>query len=144
MAAMRPAVLEFGEHEARAFNSERRDTYRSAEEQQPRLAARLRAGRQRDDETIATIGAYAAHPTAFGTNDGEAHPDWPGLFEKSLEERFGGIGMHFMTGLGNMSNSGLGSPSGADDLAGLSPTSARATGSRTPTSRPRGRPGSSR
>ena len=34
LAAMRPAVLEIGEHEARPFNSERRDTYRSAEEEQ--------------------------------------------------------------------------------------------------------------
>ena len=33
MASMRPAVLEAGEHEARPFNSERRGTYRSAEEQ---------------------------------------------------------------------------------------------------------------
>ncbi|MEO6496823.1 MAG: hypothetical protein ABIO51_04970 [Solirubrobacteraceae bacterium] len=121
LASMRPATLEVGEHEARAFNSERRDTYRSAEEQQ---LAWLRAYAP-DNKTIATIGAYAAHPTTFGTNDGKAHPDWPGLFEKSLEDRFGGIGLHFMTGLGNMSASGLGhvgdetKPTGADDLAAL-------------------------
>ena len=137
MASMRPAVLEYGEQEARPFNSERRDTYRSAEEQQ---LAWLRAyvpgettGKPKKKkeqtttpaETIATVGAYAAHPTSFGTNGGEAHPDWPGLFEKSLEERFGGVGMHFMTGLGNMSASGLQHAgddtrhTGADDLAGL-------------------------
>jgi hypothetical protein len=123
LAAMRPAVLEYGEHEARPFNSERRDTYRSAEEQQ---LAWLRAyAARRPGRTIATIGAYAAHPTTFGTNGGEAHPDWPGLFEASLEERFGGVGMHFMTGLGNLSASGLqhvDDPSratGADDLAAL-------------------------
>ena len=123
LAAMRPAKLEYGEQEARPFNSERRDTYRSAEEEQlgwlRAVEARKKGG------TIATIGSYAAHPTTFGTNDGQAHPDWPGLFEASLEERFGGIGMHFMTGLGNISASGLGrvddpnSSTGADDLAAL-------------------------
>jgi hypothetical protein len=123
LAKMRPAVLEYGEREARAFNSERRDTYRSAEEQQ---LAWLRAYTPRKkSKTIATIGAYAAHPTTFGTNDGKAHPDWPGLFEASLEKRFGGLGMHFMTGLGNISASGLGhvgdpkKATGADDLAAL-------------------------
>jgi hypothetical protein len=117
MASMRPAVLETGEHEARPFNSERRGTYRSAEEQH---LAWLRAYDPRGkDGTIATIGAYAAHPTAFGTNDGKASADWPGLFEKSLERRFGGVGLEFMTGLGNMSNSGLGNPQRDDDLAAL-------------------------
>jgi hypothetical protein len=42
----------------------------------------------------------------MGNNDGVAHPDWPGVFEHSLEERFGGVGLHFMTGLGNMSPAG--------------------------------------
>jgi len=123
LAGMRPALLEYGEHEAREFNSERRDTYRSAEEQQ---LAWLRAYTPGGGhKTIATIGSYAAHPTSFGTNGGEAHPDWPGLFEASLEERFGGVGLHFMTGLGNMSASGLrqvddpNHATGADDLVAL-------------------------
>ena len=139
VASMRPAVLEYGERTARPFNRERRDTYRSAEEQQLAwLRAYVpggeeskpgKAGGKKDTaapaETIATLGTYAAHPTTFGTNGGEAHPDWPGLFEASLEERFGGIGLHFMTGLGNMSAAGLdrvGDPAdatGADDLAAL-------------------------
>ena len=129
---MKPAVLEYGERNARSYNSERRSTYRSAEEQN---LAWLRAyvpgdtsnKTKKDDKsrTIATLGAYAAHPTSKGTNGGEAHPDWPGLFEKVLEDRFGGVGLHFMTGLGNMSNSGLGSehapgkPARAADLAAL-------------------------
>jgi len=146
VASMRPAVLEYGEHQARPFNRERRDTYRSAEEQQlawlrayvPAETTTTRRGKGRGKakgqkrttttkpaRTIATLGAYAAHPTTFGTNGGEAHPDWPGLFEKSLEERFGGIGLHFMTGLGNMSAAGLEHVdsdtrhTGADDLANL-------------------------
>jgi hypothetical protein len=134
VATMRPAVLEYGEETARPFNRERRDTYRSAEEEQ---LGWLRAyvpgepggkGKKKPPtppKTIATLGTYAAHPTTFGTNDGEAHPDWPGLFEASLEERFGGVGLHFMTGLGNMSAAGLehvhdaDRHTGADDLAGL-------------------------
>ena len=120
MASMRPAVLEAGERQARPFNSERRDTYRSAEEQHLAWLRAYVPGKKRiPDQTVATIGAYAAHPTSKGTNKGEAHPDWPGLFEKSLEDRFGGIGLHFMTGLGNMSNSGLGNPDRSNDLAGL-------------------------
>ena len=115
VAGMAPAILEVGEERARPFNKERRDTYRAAEEQQvawlrayvpgPGASDGTPAG---DDtaETIATVGAYAAHPTTKGTNDGVAHPDWPGLFEHAVEERFGGIGFHFMTGLGNMSASG--------------------------------------
>jgi hypothetical protein len=118
MASMRPAVLEVGEREARPFNSERRGTYRSAEEQHLAWLRAYAVGRK-TTTTIATIGAYAAHPTAKGTNGGEAHPDWPGLFEKSLEDRFGGIGLHFMTGLGNMSNSGLGNHERNEDLASL-------------------------
>jgi hypothetical protein len=131
VASMRPAVLEHGEELARPFNNERRSTYRSAEEQQlawlrayaaPPSSRKApgkpqpRAG-DAPGKTIATIGAYAAHPTAFGTNDGEAHADWPGLFEKTLEERYGGVGLHFMTGLGNMSNSGLGSETRVGELA---------------------------
>ena len=128
VAAMQPAVLEYGERTARPFNRERRDTYRSAEEQQLAwLRAYVPGAKKTPARTIATVGAYAAHPTTFGTNDGEAHPDWPGLFERSLEQRFGGIGLHFMTGLGNMSANGLehvddpNKATGADDLAALVP-----------------------
>ena len=110
--AMEPAVVEVGEVGARELNRERRDTYRSAEEQQ---VGWLRAyapgdpgsrGRTAPTRVIATLGAYAAHPTTRGTNGGVAHPDWPGAFEHRLEERFGGVGLHFMTGLGNMSATG--------------------------------------
>jgi len=101
--SLQDAVLEVGEVEARAFNNERRDTYRSAEEQQ---LTWLRADAVRSGRTIATLGAYAAHPTTRGTNDGVASTDWVGVFERRLEKRFGGVGFHVMTGLGNMSASG--------------------------------------
>jgi hypothetical protein len=124
---MKAAVLQGGEIEARAQNSERRDTYRAAEEQQLgwlRFVDAQELGHGNDPRVIATLGTYAAHPTTKGNNtqdgvvipDGNggtktvrgnvAHPDWPGVFEKRLEDRFGGIGLHFMTGLGNMSSSG--------------------------------------
>ncbi|HUR51696.1 MAG TPA: hypothetical protein VMZ11_06200 [Mycobacteriales bacterium] len=101
--AMERASLEVGEVEARPFNGERRDTYRAAEEQQ---LSWLRATSARTHRTIATLGAYAAHPTTRGTNNGVATPDWVGPFEHELEHRFGGMGLHMMTGLGNMSASG--------------------------------------
>jgi hypothetical protein len=131
--SMEAATLEAGEQEARAHNSERRDTYRSAEEASiswvravaasstppaPVAAAsepapgkgKKPAPTPAPTETtapdgprvIATLGAFAAHPVTAGTNGGVAHPDWVGLFNQRLEERFGGIGMHFMTGLGNL------------------------------------------
>lgn len=114
---MQPARIDVGEVLARGQNSERRDTYRSAEEQQ---LTWLRATNRETDAVIATVGAYAAHPTTKGTNGGTASSDWVGVFEKTLENRFGGIGMHFMTGLGNMSTSG-GTQMGAT-LAGLVPS----------------------
>jgi hypothetical protein len=107
VAAQEPARLEVGEELARDYNSERRDTYRSAEEQQLTwLRAYVPGTRRTPARTIATVGGYAAHPTTKGTNEGVAHADWPGVFENALEDRFGGVGALFMTGLGNMSASG--------------------------------------
>ena len=125
VASQQPALLEYGEEEAREFNSERRDTYRSAEEQNLAWMRAVEASGASGDpkDTIFTMGAYAAHPTSKGTNGGVASPDWPGFFEAELEKRFGGIGLHFMTGLGNLSNRGLGSPAGIAALAGLIPES---------------------
>ena len=116
--AMEPAVVEVGEVQARPFNHERRDTYRSAEEQQAGwLRAYVPGSRRTPARVIATVGAYAAHPTTHGTNGGVAHADWVGEFEHALEGRFGGVGLHFMTGLGNMSAGGETGPG----LAGLIP-----------------------
>ena len=114
VASMEPAVVEVGEVEAREFNRERRDTYRSAEEQQVAwLRAYVPGPGNSPDRVIATLGTYAAHPTTRGTNDGVAHADWPGEFEASLEQRFGGVGLQFMTGLGNMSAAGPTGPGAA-------------------------------
>jgi hypothetical protein len=151
VAAMEPAILEVGEEMARPHNRERRDTYRSAEEQQvtwiraytPEAGADALAtephpgkgkGRPSQDgdtdasttlRTIATVGAYAAHPTTRGTNSGVAHADWPATFVQSVEQRFGGVGALFMTGLGNMSASG-GTPMGSR-IAALIPETGEGT-----------------
>jgi hypothetical protein len=118
--SLQPARIEVGEVEARAFNNERRDTYRAAEEQQ---LSWLRAESARTGKTIATLGAYAAHPTTNGTNNGVGSSDWVGHFEKRMEQRFGGIALHMMTGLGNMSASG--GVAIGEKLADLVPTRGR-------------------
>ena len=51
---------------------------------------------------VATIGTYAAHPT--DSSSGRAYADLAGVFAKRAEERFGGIGLYFQTGFGNMSS----------------------------------------
>lgn len=101
--SMEAAVVETGKQDARKHNSERRGTYRSAEE--PELTW-LRAiavdSKKKQPRTIATMGAFAAHPVTEDAGSGVARADFPGYFATRAEERFGGIGMHFMTGLGNV------------------------------------------
>ncbi len=108
VADMRPAVLENGEVIARSFNGERRDFYRSAED--PTLgwfrALELDEDGEPTGAAIATVGAYAAHPVTVDAGPGIADADFPGVFDKRLEERFGGVGLYFMTGLGNVSPRG--------------------------------------
>jgi hypothetical protein len=53
---------------------------------------------------IATIGTYAAHPTSG--SDGRAYADLAGVYAKRAEERFGGVGLYFQTGFGNISAHG--------------------------------------
>jgi hypothetical protein len=107
VTSMQPAVLEVGEVTAREENHERRDTYRAAEEQNLTWLRAVSTHAPGNPEVIATIGTYAAHPTNNGTNGGKASSDWVGPFEKRVEDRFGGVALYFMTGLGNMSSSGF-------------------------------------
>ena len=102
VASMQPATLEAGEVLARQFNAERRDTYRSAESD---TLSWFRARNARGD-TIATVGAYAAHPVTADESKGIADSDYPGVFDKAVEDRFGGVGLYFMKGLGNLSPRG--------------------------------------
>ena len=106
-AARQPAILETGEQIARGYNRERRDTYRSAEEQQLTwMRAVAPKYKRKPAETVFTLGAFAAHPVTADAGSGMAHGDWPVVFEKALEDRFGGVGLHMMTGLGNISPDG--------------------------------------
>jgi hypothetical protein len=103
VVGMEPALLETGIVDARQHNSERRGTYRSAEEPEMTwLRAVSAEPNPNAREVIATLGAFAAHPVTESASSGIAHADWPGYFAVRAEERFGGIGMHFMTGLGNV------------------------------------------
>lgn len=100
---LQPAVLETGRAQARGENSERRGTYRSAEESELTWLRAVAPGRNgRTGATIATLGAFAAHPVTQDAGSGVAHADWPGWFASAAEQRFGGVGMHVMTGLGNL------------------------------------------
>ena len=53
---------------------------------------------------IATIGTYAAHPV--NSSGGTAYADLSGVYAKRAEERFGGTGIYFQTGFGNMTSNG--------------------------------------
>jgi hypothetical protein len=123
--SMRPAALEIGETYARQFSAERRDHYRSAEDQN---LAWFRAvepvttestdpkctqgpGQEKKPEcqpttsyrAIATVGAFAAHPVTADETLGVADADFPAVFGKAAEDRWGGVGILFQTGLGNIS-----------------------------------------
>jgi hypothetical protein len=100
---LQPATVEAGEVLARGLNGERRDSYRSAED--PSLNW-IRARTADTGAIISTVGTFAAHATSFGDEATKAHADWPGVFEKTVETRFGGIGLALEAGLGNMSSRG--------------------------------------
>jgi len=114
VGGMRPAVVEMGEELARSFNAERRDFYRSAEESTLGWFRVLEA--QEDGvytcdedgcpEAIATVGSFAAHPVTADESSGIADADFPGVFNQRVEEEFGGVGLFFQTGLGNVSPRG--------------------------------------
>jgi len=57
-----------------------------------------------DRRAIATIGTYAAHPV--NSSNGTAYADLSGVFAKRAEDRFGGTGLYFQTGFGNMTSNG--------------------------------------
>ena len=107
-STMRPALLEAGEEIGRQFGGERRDFYRSAED--PFLswfrALELSKNGTPNGNAIATVGAYAAHPVTADESLEIGDADFPAVFEKRVEERFGGVGLYFMTGLGNVSPRG--------------------------------------
>jgi hypothetical protein len=153
VADLQPAILEAGESIARGFSGERRDFYRSAEDNAMSWLRLIDADDQPKPETcttpapapsastgnngsgggngfgnqgkatpapaptpvcepaapgraIATIGAYAAHPVTEDEGGGQADADFPAVFAKTVEDKFGGTGMFLQTGLGNISPRG--------------------------------------
>lgn len=103
VADMRPARLEYGEALAREMNVERRSFYRSAEDPTFTWFRAVEAGRPGGGRrAIGTVGAFSAHPVTTGYQDGTGHADWPGVFSNLMAEEFGGVGIAFVAGLGNM------------------------------------------
>ncbi|HZN14687.1 MAG TPA: hypothetical protein VFB78_10495 [Acidimicrobiales bacterium] len=116
LRTMKPAQIEIGDVNARAFSGQRRDTYYSANDfGAVWLQARRLAGGEGGGNVIATLVNYAAHPTMLG-DQSVMHGDWPGTADKALGDRLGGVGLVFEGGLGNVSPN---SPRGAtSDLTG--------------------------
>ena len=116
IASLRPATLTVGEVHLRHRNNERRDTYYSTTDTGATwVQARETAAEPCAPEdvqcppVIATWMTYAGHPTIVG--DAILHADWPGASARRLEATFGGVGLVFEGGLGNVSVSGLGGAS---------------------------------
>lgn len=108
VGSMRPGIIEMGESFARPFNGERRDFYRSAEDNAMSWFRIVDAATASSPvpRAIATVGSYAAHPVTADESLEIADADFPAVFDTRVEERFGGIGLFFQTGLGNISPRG--------------------------------------
>ncbi len=84
IASERPAVLEYGEEMARPYNHERRDSYRSAEEQQIGwLRAHDPAGEKLRGQDHLHDGRLRRASHDHGTNNGQAHPTGPGASRRA-------------------------------------------------------------
>lgn len=107
-ADLQPAVIEVGSVEARPFNRERRDLYHSTPDFGAVWLQARTVPRPRNDPgaVIATLVNFAAHPTVLGSGNTELHGDWPATASKALGESFGGTGLVFQGGLGNVSPNG--------------------------------------
>lgn len=113
VANLEPAELDVGEVHIRNRNNERRDTYYStADTGATWLQAKTPCEKTKSDgckgeqEVIATLTTYAGHPTIVGAPF--LHADWPGATARRFETLYGGVGLLFEGGLGNVSVSGLG------------------------------------
>jgi hypothetical protein len=121
VADLRPARLEYGEALAREMNVERRSFYRSAEDPTFTWFRAVEAAPDGEQPSaIGTVGAFSAHPVTTGYQDGTGHADWPGVFSSLVAEEFGGVGIAFVAGLGNMLPE-CGTQCMATGLAGLIP-----------------------
>lgn len=108
IANLQGATLNYGNLQLRNRNSERRDTYLSNSDTEATwLQAKTLPDANGATSVIATLGNFAGHPTTVG--DPILHADWPGAASRRFEAKFGGVGLLFEGGLGNVSTSGAGS-----------------------------------
>lgn len=107
IANLQPASIAVGEAQLRNRNGERRDTYLSnADTEATWLQAKALPDANGNTPVIATLSTYAGHPTIV--SDKILHADWPGASARRFEAVYGGVGLLFEGGLGNVSVSGLG------------------------------------
>ncbi|HEV3473925.1 MAG TPA: hypothetical protein VG602_00955 [Actinomycetota bacterium] len=112
VANLQPATIDVGEIHLRNRNNERRDTYYSTADtgatwlQARSLSAEPCPNPPGCPQVIATWATYAGHPTIV--SDPILHADWPGAAARRFEGHFGGVGLMFEGGLGNVSISTLG------------------------------------
>jgi hypothetical protein len=107
VANLRPATLSVGEANLRNRNNERRDFYYSnADTGATWIQGREITKKGRPGDVIATWSTFAAHPTIVG--DAVLHADWPGAAARHFESLYGGVGLLFEGGLGNVSVSSVG------------------------------------
>ncbi|MGH2728927.1 MAG: hypothetical protein ACRDKS_18290, partial [Actinomycetota bacterium] len=100
---MEQATITVGEAVLRDFNGERRDHYYATTDYQ---ATWLQARATNGGAVVATMANYAGHPTIV--SGPVLHADWPGATSRRLEATYGGVGMLFEGGLGNVSVRGRG------------------------------------
>ena len=118
VANLESATLTVGEVHLRNRNSERRDTYYSNADtgatwvQAKALPREVCQGKGKKETctitepVIGTWATYAGHATIVG--DPILHADWPGAAARRFEASYGGVGLVFEGGLGNVSVSGVG------------------------------------
>jgi hypothetical protein len=107
---LRPATIAVGDVQLRNRNNDRRDTYFSnADTGATWLQATALPGAEAapgTDDVIATWATFAGHPTIV--SEPVLHADWPGATARHFEATYGGVGLLFEGGLGNVSVSGVG------------------------------------
>ncbi|HEX7167024.1 MAG TPA: hypothetical protein VF230_08595 [Acidimicrobiales bacterium] len=119
VANVKEATLHVGEAPLRDRNNQRRMNYTSNADtgaswvQARGLPTTTCSGKTKTQTcttatpVVATWSTFAAHPTIVG--DPILHADWPGAAARRFESTFGGVGLMFEGGLGNVSISTVGS-----------------------------------
>jgi len=118
VANLRPATITVGDTQLRNRNNQRREFYYSNADveatwlQATALPSDKKCKTEPCEPVLATWSTFAGHPTIVG--EPILHADWPGAAARRFEATYGGVGLLFEGGLGNVSVSGVG---GDDDEA---------------------------